>query len=47
MKEYLKSAVDVLRELNSSKKGLNDSQVLVNRRKYGVNEITKKKPKSI
>ena len=47
MKEYLKSAVDVLRELNSSKNGLNDSQVLVNRRKYGVNEITKKKPKSI
>lgn len=47
MKEYLKSASSVLKELNSSPNGLNESQVIINRRKYGINEITKKKPKSL
>ncbi len=47
MKEYSKTVSSVLRELNSSPNGLSASQVSISRRKYGVNEISKKKTKSI
>ena len=47
MKKYVKNASSVLKELNSSANGLNSSGVLSSRRKYGTNEITKKKPKSL
>lgn len=47
MKEYVKSASSVLKELNSNANGLNSSAVLSSRRKYGINEISKKKPKSL
>lgn len=47
MKEYLKDASSVLKELDSSVNGLNSIKVVSSRRKYGANEMTKKKPKSI
>ena len=38
---------EILKQLNSSINGLNNKQVLVNRNKYGINEIDKEKPKSL
>ena len=44
---YAKEIPSVVKEFNTDlKKGLNDSQVLINRQKYGSNAITSKKKKT-
>ncbi len=47
MKEYNKNYQDVLKSLNSRVVGLKNSEVVLSRRKYGANEITKPKGKSL
>ncbi len=46
MKEYSSNINEVIKNLNSSEKGLTDSQVIENRQKFGINVVSKQKGKS-
>ena len=39
MKHYLKPIEEVIREFNSSFQGLTNSQVEINKEKYGLNKL--------
>ncbi len=47
MKEYVKSFEKVLKEVNSSPCGLGEEGVKLSRKRFGANQITKPKPKSL
>ncbi|MFV0504419.1 MAG: HAD-IC family P-type ATPase, partial [Lachnospirales bacterium] len=44
---YLKKVNDILKELNTSIEGLTNSQVSINKEKYGLNQIEEKKKKNM
>lgn len=43
MKYYLKSTEEVIREFNSSFQGLANSQIEINKEKYGLNKLPSSK----